>query len=102
MVFKNLCVLVIWTKVASALEGLSVTFSAIFRLCSDLTDVNIGGNRNTLRKSLPNLKSLAPFSHVSSSKTLKYQHLLEVATSHIEHKIMVILFHETNRKIFEV
>ena len=24
MVFKNLCILVLWTKVASALEGLSI------------------------------------------------------------------------------
>ena len=26
MVFKNLCILVLWTKVASALEGLKYTF----------------------------------------------------------------------------
>ena len=26
MVFKNLCILVLWTKIASALEGLKIVF----------------------------------------------------------------------------
>ena len=42
MIFKNLCVLVLWTKVASALEGLkseckiascSMFNNSVFRLC---------------------------------------------------------------------
>ena len=39
-----------------------VTFSAILRLSRDYPVVSGGGNRSTLQKPLPNLKSLATFS----------------------------------------
>ena len=35
MVFKNLCVLVLWTKVASALEGLTC------KLCIRMSDISL-------------------------------------------------------------
>ena len=34
MIFKNLCVLVVWTKVASALEGLTQPSYKVFRIPS--------------------------------------------------------------------
>ena len=39
MVFKNLCILVIWTKVALALEELNIiTISVIFLTCVSIVD----------------------------------------------------------------
>ena len=45
MIFKNLCVLVLWKKVASALEGLYI--SSYCLLLTAISDANYNKVRNT-------------------------------------------------------
>ena len=41
MVFKNCCVLVLWTKVASALEGLNIAFNLLMLTAKLLNNIYV-------------------------------------------------------------
>ena len=61
--FKYICVFVLWTKVASALEGLSNT-TLTDELCSKLSDHVCTPDYNRLRNNAFNLSGLQDFERI--------------------------------------